>query len=293
MKRILLLALVLSLGLNLVAQEKADTIDIWLGKRLVRIVKDGETTIKMQKTDDGDWEELYEEDILSQFEDDDDRTAVYTQKRRILFDGNWAGFELGLNNYVDKDFSFSRTGDDAFMDLNTGKSWNVNINVADIGINLYKGKVGLVSGIGFEFFDYKFDDNSMTLAKENGVVVPDYATYADMSLMKTKITMSYLTVPFLLEWQIPVGSNDIVVNGGVVGGMKLGSHTKVVYKEGGNRQKDKVRDDFNLSPFRYGFTARIGYNDWKLYATYYAVPLFEEDKGPELFPVAAGISLSF
>ncbi|HKK62856.1 MAG TPA: outer membrane beta-barrel protein, partial [Bacteroidales bacterium] len=159
--------------------------------------------------------------------------------------------------------------------------------------NIYKGQFGILSGIGFEFFDYKFDDNSMTLAKENGVVVPDYTTYQDISLMKTKITMSYLTIPLLLEWQIPVGSNDIIINGGVVGGMKLGSHTKVVYKESGNRQKDKVRDDFNLSPFRYGFTARVGYNDWKLYATYYAVPLFEEDKGPELFPVAAGISLSF
>lgn len=292
MKRILLFAFILSLSLNLYAQDKADTIDVWLGKRLVRIVKDGETTIKMQKADDGDWEDL-EEEFLSEFEDGDDRTTVHSREGRLFFDGNWAGFELGLNNYVDKDFSFSRTGADEFMDLNTGKSWNVNINVADFGLNIYKGRVGILSGIGFEFFDYKFDDNSMTLAKENGVVVPDYTTYQDISLMKTKITMSYLTVPLLLEWQIPVGSNDIILNGGVVGGMKLGSHTKVVYKESGNRQKDKVRDDFNLSPFRYGFTARVGYNDWKLYATYYAVPLFEEDKGPELFPVAAGISLSF
>jgi hypothetical protein len=292
MKKILLFAFILSLSLNLYAQDKADTIDVWLGKRLVRIVKDGETTIKMQKADDGDWEDL-EEEFLSEFEDGDDRTTVHSREGRLFFDGNWAGFELGLNNYVDKDFSFSRTGADEFMDLNTGKSWNVNINVADFGLNIYKGRVGILSGIGFEFFDYKFDDNSMTLAKENGVVVPDYTTYQDISLMKTKITMSYLTVPLLLEWQIPVGSNDIILNGGVVGGMKLGSHTKVVYKESGNRQKDKVRDDFNLSPFRYGFTARVGYNDWKLYATYYAVPLFEEDKGPELFPVAAGISLSF
>jgi len=293
MKKILLFAFILSLSLNLYAQDKADTIDVWLGKRLVRIVKDGETTITMQKTNKGDWEELYEEDILSQFENDDNERSVYAGEKKLFFDGNWAGFELGLNNYVDKDLSFSRTGDDEFMDLNTGKSWNVNINIADFGLNIYKGRLGILSGIGFEFFDYKFDDNSMTLTKEDGVIVPDYSTYQDIPLMKTKITMSYLTVPLLLEWQIPVGSNKIVVNGGVIGGMKLGSHTKVVYKESGNRQKDKVRDDFNLSPFRYGFTTRIGYNDFKLYATYYAVPLFEKDKGPELFPVAAGVSLSF
>jgi len=285
--------LILSFSLSLSAQEKSDTIDIWLGKRLVRIVKDGETTIKMKKAGEDKWEEMDEEDIRAEFGESNDYEPKTIYKSRVLFDGNWAGFELGLNNYVDKDFSFSRTGDDDFMDLNTGKSWNVNINIADIGINLYKNRIGLVSGIGFEFFDYKFDDNHMVLSKENGIVVPDYTTYADQDLMKTKINMVYLTVPLLLEFQIPAGSESFILNGGIVGGMKLGSHTKVVYKDGGDRQKDKERGDFNLRSFRYGFTARVGYDCWKLYATYYPVSLFETDKGPELFPVAAGVSLSF
>ena len=56
-------------------------------------------------------------------------------------------------------------------------------------------------------------------------------------------------------------------------------------------KKDKNKQDFNLSTFRYGFTARVGYRGLKLYATYYPVQLFEVDKGPEVYPFSVGLIL--
>jgi hypothetical protein len=110
-------------------------------------------------------------------------------------------------------------------------------------------------------------------------------------LEKSKFTTSYLTVPLLLEFQVPAGRRNkrLFISGGVIGGLKIGSHTKVVYKEDGNRKKDKNRGDFNLSPLRYCVTARIGYRALKVFANFYLTPLFQEDTGRELYPFSVGL----
>jgi hypothetical protein len=80
---------------------------------------------------------------------------------------------------------------------------------------------------------------------------------------------------------------------GLIGGLKIGSHTKVVYEDGGDKNKDKNRSDFFLSPFRYGYTARAGYGFLKVFANYYNTTLFEKNKGPQLHPFTIGFMLSF
>jgi hypothetical protein len=82
-------------------------------------------------------------------------------------------------------------------------------------------------------------------------------------------------------------SNQLFVSGGVIGGINLGSHTKVKDKD----SKSKDRGSFNIEPFKYALTARVGLKDINLYANYSLSPLFKEDKGPELFPFTIGISL--
>ena len=84
----------------------------------------------------------------------------------------------------------------------------------------------------------------------------------------------------------------VYLSAGVVGDAKLGSHTKVVYRENGNRQKDKIKGDFNLRQFRYGITTRLGYKALNLFAIYYPNTLFEENKGPEIYPFTIGLSLT-
>ena len=45
--------------------------------------------------------------------------------------------------------------------------------------------------------------------------------------------------------------------------------------------KEKVKDDFNLNPFRYGAFARLGYDDFGIYIKYYNNDVFADDQGPE------------
>ena len=46
-----------------------------------------------------------------------------------------------------------------------------------------------------------------------------------------------------------------------------------------------------MNTFRYGLTARVGLGFIRFYANYDLVPLFQKDRGPELYPVSVGITI--
>ena len=105
----------------------------------------------------------------------------------------------------------------------------------------------------------------------------------------SKLTASYMSVPLILEFQIPVGDHEkqLYFSGGLIGGLKIGSHTKI--KQDGN--KTKSRNDFNINPFRYGATARFGFKGINLFGTYYFSTFYKNGRGPEMFPFTLGIGL--
>ena len=201
------------------------------------------------------------------------------------FDGHWEGIEFGFNGFDKEDYSMYNSADKDFMSLNQGKSIEFNLNFYELNIGLAKNYVGLVSGMGFSFNNYRFD-NDYTIAK--GATRTEPVALDPNNLSKTKLAVSYLNVPVLLEFQIPVNHNEgrLFINGGIVGGVKIGSHTKVKYGD----KKDKDRSGFNLNSFNYAATARIGYKDISLFAKYSLTPLFQTGKGPELTPFTIGIS---
>ncbi len=247
-----------------------DTTKIRLGRRSVIIIDKGTTT----SVEIPDREEYRDWDV------------TYKEKRK--FRGHWSGFEFGVNGFMDKNQSMIMKDDLAYMDLKQARSWNVNINFLQYSLGFGTDKAGLVTGMGIEFNDYHFSSET-TLKNDNGVTKVD-SSFVDFNVSKSKLSTTYFTVPLLLEFQIPAGHHRLYVSGGIIGGVRLGSHTKVVYNDGG-KEKKKNRDDFNLSTFRYGLTARVGYRGLRLFANYYPTSLFEKDKGPELYPFSLGLVL--
>ena len=257
---------------KIVKEEKKDTTKIKIMDKDINIIeKDNGTSVEIRD---------------SEKKEGDDKEEVKKKK----FKGHWTGLELGLNNFVDADFSLSRPPQYDWMDLNTGRSWNVSLNFAQKSIGLVGNHFGMVTGLGVDFNNYQFDgDNS--IQEVNGITdALDLSTY---SLIKTKLTTTYLNVPLLLELQLGPEKRRkrFYLVGGVIGSIKLGSHTKIVYREDGRKRKEKDRDDYNISPFRYGFTLRAGFHDIEIYGTYYPVPFFEKNKGPELNQFSIGICL--
>ncbi len=252
---------------DVVIIENQDTTRIKIGKKGISIIEGGKGT----QVNIDDLDEETEED------DDDDNGK---------FKPNWVGFEVGLNNYVNSDMSMSLA--DPFMDLNTGRSWNFNLNFMQYGFGIIGDKIGIATGLGAEWNNYHFDNNN-NIQKVNGVIEALDLTYPD--IQKNRLQTTYLRAPLLLEFQIPAGSKRIYLSAGPVAGVKLFSNTKIVYKQNGDKQKVKDKDDYNISPLRYGFTARAGYRGLRLFANYYMTPLFESGKGPELYPFSVGLTL--
>ena len=183
------------------------------------------------------------------------------------------------------------------MDLNTGKSWNMNVNFAQYSINLINDKFGIVTGLGLEWNYYRFDNkNSILEDPTNGKVIERNLAIERPSwdILESKLSTTYATLPLLLEFHSSSYQHSgVIFSAGVIGGLKLGSNTKIVYKENDNKNKERVRDDYNLAPFRYGVHARLGVGDWMVFGTYYFTSIFESDKGPELYPISVGFALSF
>ena len=275
---------------TIILEENDDEISIGTNE-FIKVVEGGDTT--KIKIGDNDFDIIEEDGGFSVRVNEPEKDNDKSTKRKKKFRGHWTGIDYGLNNFLNDKFSMSRSGDDLFMDLNTSRSWNINLNIKQYSIGFGSDRFGLLTGVGFEFNDYHFDGNNSIQKDSSGVIVTkdDYTS----SLIKSKLSTDYLTVPLLLELQLLKGKRRkrIHITGGVIGGIKLGSHSKVIYRDSGKRQKDKSKDDFNISALRYGFTARVGYRALHLYSNYYPTPFFEKNAGPELYPFSVGLSFAF
>lgn len=266
-----------ALGKNevIIVEENGDTVVVGLGSKGISIVE-------------------AEEGVQINVVDMEEKRSPCKKKHKDKFNAHWAGLEAGLNNYVTPDFSLVLPPGQEFMDLNTGKSWNWNLNIVDYGIGLGTSYVGLVSGLGFEFVNYNFDGQNGIMKDTvtgTGEIVEYIPSYAG-NITKSKMNIAYITAPLLMEFQIPTGKGRIHISGGVIGGVKLWSNTKLQWRESGEKSKEKNKSDYNLSPLRWGVTARIGYKEVSLFANYYMTSLFKPGRGPELYPFTIGLALT-
>ena len=149
-----------------------DTTYITLGKKKIAIYDDSTaTSVKIEKNnDDKDWRKKKEDKDFEKF----DKNHPWKN-----FKGHWAGFEFGLNNYVNASQSLDRTPESEFLDLNTGKSWNFNLNFTQYSLGFGTDRAGVVTGMGVEWCNY-YLSNGNSIQKLDGKlaakVIPDNTT---------------------------------------------------------------------------------------------------------------------
>jgi hypothetical protein len=224
----------------------------------------------------------------SYFQDDEEREERKSRNRN-RFKGHWSGFEFGFNNYLTSENSLVMPNDIYYMTLHSSKSNNFNFNISQKSLGITR-HFGIVTGLGFNWNNYRFDGDN-NIRKGAGGIIEELDP--GETLKKSKLTSLYLTVPLLVELQIPADNNHINIAAGGIGAIKLGSHSKMVFD---NNDKVKANDDFSMNLFRYGATARLGFENFQLYGTYYFSPLFKEGKGPggyNLYPFEVGFAFTF
>jgi len=263
--------------------EKTDTVHIRVGNHTVEITTDNNKThIDVDKI----------EDFKSQWDNGDwdrkNHIETIHHRHNKKFDGHWAGIDFGGNQLWDTKYSIYPEGIPSFLETSPEKSFEVNLNLLEYSFG-FSSYIGLVTGLGLNFNDYKFK-NRLTLTKdENGIIQPVELPEGDFRL--SKLSTTFINAPLLLEIQIP-GQWDhdrMFITAGVIGGVKIQEHTKTKIGE----EKKRDNGDHNIAPLRWGYTARIGFENFGIYATYYNTKLFKKGLGPETTPATIGLTFLF
>ncbi|HAN77578.1 MAG TPA: hypothetical protein DCQ31_07295 [Bacteroidales bacterium] len=256
-------------------------------KKQIEALNKGIEDIKIQIENDFDVDNEFEHEI--DIDDDHHDRKEEKKKRKSRFEGHWAGFEVGINSFMNPDYTFTLPTDGKFLELNTGKSWNFNLNFFEQNIPIHPKYFGFVTGLGVNWNVYSFNQDIKLVKDATGYMTGEEVTDTDFN--KNTLRTIYLTAPLIFEIQIPTNKRDkrMYFGAGLTGSMKISARTKQEVDE--HSPKIEHKSDFNLASYRYGVTARLGYGALRLFANYDLVPLFKKNLGPEVYPFSAGLVL--
>lgn len=184
-------------------------------------------------------------------------------------------------------------------------------------IRIGKSKFSVHPGIGVGFERFKF--NEFTKSWSNDTVTRRTPTLiinsqgntefrqssavlygaADTlsAIKKSMLITNFIDIPLEIRFSTnpydPGRSFKVAIGGRV--GYLVGAHTKLKYEQDGETKKLKNNQNYNLNPFRYSATLRIGIGNFNWFAHYNLNPLFEKNKGPRATTTSTytlGISLA-
>lgn len=205
------------------------------------------------------------------------------------FEAHWVGFGVGFANFSDGDFNFNDVNG---VTLRSGKSLEYNLNFLEKSFPFSRYPWAVVTGMGIRWSRYNIEGD-VYFKEINGItrLIP----WEGGSLRKSKLNMTALTIPVLLEWQKRKGRDtQFFVSAGVVGVIKTISSSRIGYTdERGKKQKEKVDGGLNIHPVSLDLLFQAGISWIGMYAKYSPVELFENSKGPKLYPVSIGLHLHF
>ena len=213
-------------------------------------------------------------------------------------------FEFGMNNYLEN-------GD--FPDANAAPyavrpwgSWYVGTGWARTN---YISKSFLIEwGGNLTWYNFKLEDHDIVITK-GPEMVEFNPLPSEFNGKKSKLTASYINIS--LVPMIDFSGNKRKVKSlesgsfkienykkrgfrfgvGLYSGYRLGSHSKVKYRQDGSNEKDKENNSFYLQNWRYGVRARVAFRSLDAFFNYDLNELFSEGRGPELNAFSFGIIL--
>lgn len=221
--------------------------------------------------------------------DDWKESEEYQDRERKYELTHWAGIDIGVNGFLNSDGSTGLGDSLDYLEVNYAGSRSFSINFWEQKFRLIKDYVGITTGAGIQWNNYKLK-NDYTLANVNDSLVAFQDS--SISLNKNKFRTTWVNVPLLLEFNTSKDpSKSFHISAGLVGGFNLESMYKQKYKLDGDRFKNSSKNNFNVEPIRLEGMVRIGYGSFTLFSSLQLNELFEKDKGPELYPFTVGISL--
>ena len=202
---------------------------------------------------------------------------------------HWAGFDVGVNGFLTPKGSLQAQPGYEFLELNYAKSLCMNLNILEKGFNVYDEYFKVVTGLGFEFNSYHFDNNISLVSNQNKITrIND----SSKTFKTNKLNTTFVNIPLLLAFNTNENPKKAFhITAGVVAGYRIGTKYKQKYTLRNEDFSNSIRSNFNLTPYRLSARASVGYNNLNLFATYSLTEMFQNNEGPELHPFSIGLQI--
>jgi len=211
---------------------------------------------------------------------------------------NWMSFDLGYANYSDESAQMAYIMlypglpynkywvNSSNLKLDNRKSSNFNIWIVQQKLNLYQHKINLKYGVGFEMFNFRFEQ-PVSFRNEPGKTI----FMDDVNFTKNKLFVKYLTVPVQLNFKAnPNSPKGFYASIGLSAGYLVDARNKQISAE---RGKQKYDGNFELNNFRFATIGELGIGGIRLYGSYGSINLFDKNQSHfSLFPYALGLRFS-
>jgi hypothetical protein len=226
--------------------------------------------------------------------DTDDDDSDRNDRKRYRRSRHSFNFDFGTNNYLESNKFPDAEG--AQYAVRPWGSWYIGFN-STIRTRVTKNFF-LEWGLGVSSYNFKFqEDNTFLTEDANGVTFS--VDSRDVAFIKSKLTVNYVNASFVPMLDFGGGdrksrfwssrNSTFRIGAGPYAGYRISSHTKLVYKEDGDREKEKDRDNFYLNNLRYGIRLQLGVRSADFFFNYDLNELFAANKGPKLNAFSFGV----
>lgn len=253
-------------------------------RRKVRITIPGkdEGVITIEKS-----EKTYEFENRKKDSGDVNVTVEQTRKSRPIYGVTFSRIDLGLVKLIDNG-SFTLSDDNRDFRYRPGKTVNFGFDLLQAGYR-FNDNFRLFLSAGFDWTYIRLRENIDFL--ENTTPLTWEESPVDYS--KNRLTSTYLRLPLTFELRSKhySGLGRLRFAFGPEGGFLLKGTQRFKSDEFG---KQKFKDDYNFTQFRYGAFARFGVGSFGIYAKYYFNDLFENSPNQAGLQIMAfGLMLGF
>ena len=196
-------------------------------------------------------------------------------------------FDLGVNNFLEEGKFPDEEG--AQYAVRPWGSWYIGVN--SVQTTRVSKNFSLEWAVGVSWYNFKFQDAGTIITKTDSAVIFTSDT-RDVSSLKSKLSVTYINASLVPMFDFGgyhrrsrfwnSHNSAFRIGAGPYVGYRIGSQSKLVYKEDDDREKDKDRNNFYLNNLRYGIRLQIGIRGTDFFCNYDLNELFASNKGPKL-----------
>ncbi|PIB34550.1 hypothetical protein BFP72_03560 [Reichenbachiella sp. 5M10] len=206
--------------------------------------------------------------------------------------------EIGMNNWLEKG-KFP----DANGELYSIKPWGSwYFGLGHTNRTHVTGPLLINWGAGVSWYTWKLENTNVRIIKDPDATV--FVEDPNVNGTKSKLSATFInaTLVPMLDFGYSKEENQYgsfrkysqkgfrIGLGGYMG-YRIDSWTKFVYKDNGDKQKDKTKSNYFMNGFRYGVRGQMGFRGMDMFVNYDLNNVFAEDRGPELNGLSFGIIL--